>query len=130
MPSKQIKFVADARTAYALHVRSLREGRCKAELIRIAVEKYLAVDPATEAEIGVESIEFAEGEAKATAVYLSRRISAAVHRLAKERRRSKSFIVRELLRRALNDELLVPSSGAVPSDNIAVVDTTPTNTAA
>jgi hypothetical protein len=124
MRSKQVKFIADARTARTLHVRSLREGRCKAELIRMAGEKFLAIDPETEPSADVETFEFGEGKPSVTAVYLSHRIPAAVHRLAKERRRSKSFVVCELLRRALRDELLL--SGAVAE----VAEPSPTETSA
>jgi hypothetical protein len=120
--SKSFKFTADAKTAYLLHQRTLQENRCISNLVRCAMQKYLALDPPTEPMIGVESIEFAEGEAKATAVYLSHKISAAGTRLANERRRSKSFVVRELLRRALNDELLVPSSGTAPSSDDVTTD--------
>ena len=105
----EIKFAADARTAYLLHHRSLKEGRCRADLIRRAVAQYLAIEPADEPDAAVERVEFEHG-AKATACYLSGPISAAVRKLAADRDRSQSYIVGQLLRHVLTEMGMLPTT--------------------
>jgi hypothetical protein len=114
--SKSFRFVADAKTAYLLHQRTLQENRCISDLVRRAVQQYLAIEPANEPDVGVERVEFAQG-AKATACYLTGPISACVERLAKESDRSRSWIVRNLLRCELRRRGLLAPLPATAVDN-------------
>jgi hypothetical protein len=67
--TKILKFSCDASTALRLHQSSLREGRCRSDLIRRAIEHYLDITPPNNPDIVVERVEFERGS-KATAVFV------------------------------------------------------------
>jgi predicted transcriptional regulator len=97
---KTLRFICDAKTAYRLHLASLKSGRCKSDLIRAAIKEFLNIEPAAVPDVAADEIEFEKG-GKATALYLSGPIALQVEALATSQDRSRSWIVRSLLREAL-----------------------------
>jgi hypothetical protein len=100
--SKIIKVPLPAHVAHRLYQESQRHG-CPMNAIGLkAIERYLgtlsSVTP--DPEIAVERIEFDNGYT-ATTVALTKQIASTVERLAREQERSRSWIVRSLLRDAL-----------------------------
>ena len=112
MPNNSFRFNVDTPAAYRIRQAALREGRTVADIIRRAVDQH--VDTHTPNAVEDDCIIADEGprhhgSGRMTGAYLSGPLASIVRRLADEQGRSKSNVVRGLLRQALRERGLLPS---------------------
>jgi hypothetical protein len=110
MPS--IKFSPDQAVAYKLHKRALAEGRSIAAVVKSIVDREMAT-----AAIATPAVEeHHNGCSRVVGAYLSDSLADAIERIATEQGRSKSHVLRDLVRSELRRRGALP---AVPEKDVA-----------
>jgi predicted DNA-binding protein len=119
MPSNSIKFTADSGTRYRFHQGALREGRSLSEYVRLCAERGLnEMPPVTIPDGDVATDSERRHNHNIVGCYLSETLSKIVSRLAKDEGRSKSRIVRDLIRSGLRKRGLLEPPAPTPTDPV------------
>jgi hypothetical protein len=103
MPS--IKFSPDQAVAYKLHKRALAEGRSIAAVVKSIVDREMAT--ATVATPAIEKHD--NGAGVVVGGYLSGTLANAIERIATDTGRSKSHVLRDLVRSELRRRSALPA---------------------